>query len=81
MLSLLKVFGRRCNMSVDWHVLLIPQTSLLELFIRGLALYLLLPVPQGRKTKSPWGVPTAFFGKSGDAYFRERSPLTSTAVT
>jgi hypothetical protein len=78
---LLKVFGRRCNISVDWHALLIPQTSLLELFISGSAMYLLLPVPLRTKTKTPWGVPAAFFGKSGDAYFRERSPLLSAAVT
>ena len=39
---LLKLFGRRCNTSVDWDALFVPQTSLLELFIRGSAMYLLL---------------------------------------
>ena len=29
-------------MSIDWHTLLVPQTSLLELVIRGSAMYLLL---------------------------------------
>ncbi len=29
-------------MSVDWDALFVPQTSLLQLFIRGSAMYLLL---------------------------------------